>query len=182
MGRSSTSPNRTIAFYRGCLLVAAGFLIAHISPSVGLAHAHGPPKADSVEARKGIEREWVRIIDQLKRGDWAGVIAGWTPNGVYVHPEYPDLVGHPELQRWFDKEVGPKLRLVTLTRDVTHFIVEGDLALEGASSVEEWRTIGTPGKTHEPLRYLYVWKRQPSGRWRILYLIETPAPTKRIGG
>jgi ketosteroid isomerase-like protein len=182
MGQSSTSAKGAVVFYRGCLLVAAGFLMAHISASVGLAHAHGPLNADSVAARKGIEREWVRIIDQLKRGDWPGVVAGWTPNGVYVHADYPDLVGYPEIQRLFDKEVGPKSRLVTLTRDVTHFIVEGDLALEGASSVEEWRTIGTPGKTHEPLRYLYVWKRQPDGRWRILYLIETTAPTKRIGG
>jgi ketosteroid isomerase-like protein len=166
---------------RGVLLVAAGMLLGKFEPLVPAAHARTTAIADSAAARAGVEREWVRVIEQAKRGDWKGMVAGWTPNGVYVHPDYPDLVGYSQLQRLFDQEAGPKLRLVSLTRDVTHFIVDGDLALEGASSVEEWRTLGDTGKSHDPLRYLYVWKRQPDGRWRILYLIETSAPTKHIG-
>jgi ketosteroid isomerase-like protein len=166
---------------RGALFVATGFLLAKAEPLVSAAQARTPEATDSAAARAGVEREWVRVIDQAKRGDWKAMVAGWTPNGVYVHPDYPDLVGYSQLQRLFDQEAGPKLRLVSLTRDVNHFIVEGDLALEGASSVEEWRTLGDTVKSHDPLRYLYVWKRQPDGRWRILYLIETSAPTKHIG-
>jgi ketosteroid isomerase-like protein len=137
--------------------------------------------SDSATAREGIERAWVQIIDQCKRGDWAGLTAGFTENGVYVNPEYRDAAGHEALKEMYDKLGGPNLRLVNLTRHVTHFIVNGDIALEGAESTEEWRELGKPGTEKGALRYLYVWKRQSDGRWRILYLMETtpsPAPKK----
>jgi ketosteroid isomerase-like protein len=131
-------------------------------------------RSDSTAARQAIEPEWVRIIDQCKRGDWAGLSAGFTNDGVYVYPESHDLVGQVALRATFEKTLGSKARLVTLTRDVTHFIVDGDIALEGAASTEEWREIGKPGTERIVLRYLYVWKRQPDGHWRIRYLMETP--------
>jgi len=149
MGGSARDIRGFFKFFSAITLVTFGWLAGQLG-SVRLAHAHERGPADSIEARKGVEREWVRIIDQLKRGDWPGVVAGWTPSGVYVHPDYPDLVGHQQLQELFDKEVGPKLRLVNLARDVSHFIVDGDIALEGASSVEEWRTLGDTGKTQNP--------------------------------
>ena len=70
--------------------------------------------------------------------------------------------------------------MVNLTRHVTHFVLEGELALEGAESTEEWRRPGKPGTEKSALRYLYVWKRQPDGEWRILYLMETkPSPSAK---
>jgi ketosteroid isomerase-like protein len=176
MGVSPRGVRRVIV---ALTLFSVGWLAGQLGP-LRLAQANEGAPADSIAARKGVEREWAQVIDEAKRGDWGSMVHRWTPNGVYVHPDYPDLVGYRQLQQLFDKEAGPKLRLVNLTRDVSHFIVDGDLALEGASSVEEWRTLGDTGKSHAPLRYLYVWKRQPDGRWRILYLIETSAPTKNI--
>ena len=139
--------------------------------------ASGGP--DSASAREALDREWIRIIDQCKRGDWVGIVAGFTPNGVYINPDWSDVAGHAALRAKFKKEVGPQ-RLVALTRHVTHFVVEGDLVFEGAESTEEWRTPGKPGTEKFALRYLYVWKRQPAGQWRILYLMETkPSPSPK---
>jgi uncharacterized protein (TIGR02246 family) len=130
--------------------------------------------ADSIAARNAIEAVWTEAIALFKNGEWERVAELFAENGVYVPPGGPDAAGREALRALFAGNKG--LRLVNLTRDVTHFILCGDVVLEGATSTEEWRTIGQPRTQKSELRYLYVFKRQPGGRWLVQYLMETAPP------
>jgi ketosteroid isomerase-like protein len=177
-GHFMSSRKLALAFRSGLLRVLFPLLFVSSTEAQNRSRFphHKVPRSDSAAARRSIEREWTRIIAQLKKGDWDGLSKGWTDDGVYVSPERPDKVGYSQLRAMFETEAGPNLRLVNLTREVTHFIVDGDVVLEGARSTEEWRDARKPGTEKSALRYLYVWKRQPDGRWRIRYLTETPEP------
>ena len=169
------SPKTVRSFFR--LAVIAGVVAApilSISASPALAQSERTRAADSTAVRNAIEQLWSEAIALFKNGDWDRVPDLFTEDGVYVAPGRPDAAGRPALRELFSAV--RDLRLVNLTRDVTHFIVVGDIAMEGAFSTEEWQQVGQSTTSKAALRYLYVYRRQPSGRWLVQYLIETAAP------
>lgn len=158
--------------------IVAGPISSTLASAAG-AQSRSVIAVDSATARSGVEQLWSEAIALFKKGDWDRVPDLFTEDGVYVAPGRPDAAGRAALRDLF-AEVR-NLRLVNLTRDVTHFYVFGDVAMEGAASTEEWRDVGQSTTSKSALRYLYVYRRQPNGRWLVQYLIETaapPSPTK----
>ena len=153
-------------------VVAVPILSSSASPA--LAQGERTRAADSTAVRNAIEQLWTEAIALFKNGDWDHVSDLFTEDGVYVAPGRPDAAGRPALRELYSG--ARDIRLVNLTRDVTHFIVVGDIAMEGAFSTEEWQQVGQSTTRKAALRYLYVYRRQPSGRWLVQYLIETDAP------
>ena len=139
-------------------------------PVSALAQAAGQ---DSATARQEIEDQRREVIDLFKAGEFAQIAELFTEDGVYVAPGRPDIVGRAALAEFY--EGIRNLRLVNLTLDTSHFFVEGDIAIEGGFSTEEWRDVSTDARYRSTLRYMYVFQRQTDGRWLVRYLMETPA-------
>ena len=119
-----------------------------------------------VQAIKGIIAEWNAAFNT---GDIEKSMSYRAEDQISIHPNEPALVGkeaHRRLfQQWFDEYVFDE-------KDVVQNVhVSGDLAVAHIT----WSAINTPKAGGKPTKgngnMIGVFKKQPDGDWRGIYLI-----------
>lgn len=142
------------------LLCAAALAGCAASPAPRPTPA-GRPAAAETEAIATLARDFSAAY---MRGDAAAMAALYTPDAVIFPNGAERITGREAIQRYWTLAPGNRVTMHRITPAEVR--VEGELAYDyGVYEVSGERQGEAWGPTHG--NYLIVWRRQPSGEWRM---------------
>ena len=103
--------------------------------------------------------------DSVARLDAAAVASAWADDGVIMSPAVGDLTG-PHAIHEFLSQGYPTMESVDLDLTSQEVEVMGDLATEVAH-YKETLHMADGSKQHLSGRYIFLWRRDASGAWKI---------------
>ncbi len=132
---------------------------------------------DVCSARAAIEKDWLVMIELMKRGaDPVRLSSHYTEDIVIVEPDDSTIHGRASVESVWRKYFA-EFSYLDVRRDVTRFDAQDNLAYEAGVATYAVREKSTGNTRDLAVRYIYVWKRDASGRWRLRDMNEAaPAP------
>lgn len=115
-----------------------------------------------------------RYVAALRDNDSTAVSGFWSEDAVYIAPGAATIRGHAALDSHV-RDTFRKMRVTEITVQVDETIVDDGFAFQ----------IGTFSETLQPVqgsaqlitgRFLFVWKQQPDGTWKVARGISTDLP------
>lgn len=142
--------------------------------SVACARPASPPSVDAGAVRDSITAAMGQYVTALRNNDPAGVTGLWADDAVYMDAGSPTAVGRAA----FDSVVQGMFstgRLTEVTENTDEILVDHDIAVQRGTYAETLQPQrGAPVALRG--RYLFVWRRQPDGSWKIARGMGTPNP------
>jgi uncharacterized protein (TIGR02246 family) len=135
-----------------------------------------PPEGLTAADRAAIDDVAAAYLSTALAGDWDAWTELWTPDGAYMVPDGPTLVGRAEIRSSLDVFAGPPTEM-----NVTVYAVDGSGKWAWArgnfifamAATEDMPEFGMEGS------FLWVLEEQPDGSWLIdseCYNSDTPPP------
>lgn len=114
-------------------------------------------------------------VSALRSSDAAAISGFWSEDAVYIAPGAATIRGHAAFDAHVRDTFG-KIRITEITAGVDETIVDGDLAFQTGTYSETLQP--TQGGAAQKIsgRFLFVWRKQPDGTWRIARGISTDLP------
>ena len=155
--------------------------MAALVPAVALrAAAQRPaPGIDSAAVRTATEAFWRRSAAAFKAADADALAALFTPDGVLVFAD-AEARGRAAIRAALAQQF-TEVAFGSIGHTATRFQTDGTMAVE-EGTYDYTVTPKAGRKTPHPVRdrYLFVWRRQPSGAWLATDYVEVSGiPAKR---
>jgi uncharacterized protein (TIGR02246 family) len=143
------------------LLLIAAMTQAHADTD--RAHAEIPADARATIARAN--DDWLAA---MKRQDAKTIVEPYADEAVFVMPSGETVKGKPAIEQLMQTRFGKSGRVIGGTLQQDNLVAAGSMIYEwGHADLEIAGGAGKP-PSHSAGRYLTVWKRDASGRWRII--------------
>jgi uncharacterized protein (TIGR02246 family) len=147
--------------------------------SLGCAAPANPPSVDTAAVRDSITALMTEYVTALRNNDPSGVTALWTDDAVYMDAGTPTVIGRAAFDSLV-QGIFSTSRLTEVTENTDEILVDHDLAVQRGRYLEVLQPQrGTPVTLRG--RYLFVWRRQPDGTWKIARGMGTPTPEPPAG-
>lgn len=116
-------------------------------------------------AQAEVEEASRRYVDALRQLDYEAASSTWAEGALLMPSGAPDLAGGAAIHAMMEENY-PQLRFIELEIKSTEIEVSGDLAFEVTHYDER---IGMPdgNDVDRSGRFLFVWRRESSGEWKI---------------
>ncbi|MEX0692425.1 MAG: nuclear transport factor 2 family protein [Gemmatimonadales bacterium] len=129
---------------------------------------------DAASIRDSVAAGMRRYATALRNNDPAGVAALWTDDAVYMDAGTPTVVGRVALDSLV-QGIFATNRLTEVTENTDEILVSQDMAVQRGTYLETLQPQSGAAVTLRG-RYLFVWRRQADGSWKIARGMGTPAP------
>ena len=116
------------------------------------------------EDERTVARTTAELLDAVNQSDVAGVLAVWADDGILMPPHHPSVRGRLEIERYFS-QLFQRTRL-TFSFTASQILVSGDIAFERLEYAS-MRPDRGGGETRDIGKGLHVYRREPSGSWRL---------------
>ena len=149
-------------------------IVAFLSIALPVAAQNPTNARDSVAAAM---RAYVQVV---RNSDGAGIMGWWADDGVYIAQGSKTTVGRTALDSVV-RGIFATMRMTQVNEHTDEVMVDGNVALTRGVYSE---TLAPRSGTGAPVtlrgRYLFVWRRQAGGGWKIARGMTTdlPEPTK----
>lgn len=123
------------------------------------------PETDADAARADVARAAEGYMQAVQDLDASAVAGFWAPDGILMSDDSPGLEGRAEVREYTER-VYPSLDVLHAELGNREIEVWGDVAMEITTFAATIRP--KDGRAQEQTgRYLFIWKRQPDGSWKI---------------
>jgi len=152
--------------------VAIGFLVFAIAVAMTFSpSAAANPQASTLETLAKMREAWVQ---DLRTKQIEPILKFYAPEAAFLQPNGERLTGSAALRALFQNIMS------TFNSDLTlhsqNLETSGDLAYDSGDFEESLTVIATGAKITSKGSYIIVYKRQPSGDWRIVQQVWTGTP------
>ena len=130
-----------------------------------LSFAHPVAAQSPTTARDSVAAAWQAYLQAVRSNDAAGMVSAWTDDAVYMAPGAKTANGRSGLESMVRETVGA-LKITNITDQTDEILVDGNVAIQRGSYVESVQPRSARATTVRH-RYLVVWRRQPTGDWKI---------------
>ena len=146
-------------------MTAIWLLVFSLQTSPAAATAAG---AVPVDARAAIERANDEWLPAMKRQDARAIAEVYADDGVFVLPSGDSVKGRAAIEQLMRDRFSRSGPVVggTLTQD--HLVAAGSMIYEWGHAEIAMGGGGNLSASRVSARYLTVWQRDASGRWRII--------------
>lgn len=146
-------------------MIAMCLLVLTLQTSPAAATAAGAVPAD---ARAAIERANSDWLPAMKRQDAQAIAEVYADDGVFVLPNGDSVKGRAAIEQLMRDRFSRTDPVVggTLTQD--NLVAAGSMIYEWGHAEIAMGGRGTQSASRVSARYLTVWQRDASGRWRII--------------
>jgi uncharacterized protein (TIGR02246 family) len=125
----------------------------------------GEGQLSEEQALREIHRFLESAGDAVNLGDVEAEVNRFAPDGIYMWPDGPSIVGHDSLRAWFERRFARvDVELSSQTEEVQVF---GEWAFERGTYVAIIRPKGTAISDTVRGKHLNILRRQSDGTWRI---------------
>ena len=114
---------------------------------------------------KVVRRLSSALLRAVNESDLAGVCGVWAAGGILMPPHHPSVSGGPAIRAYFEE----LFRRGRFAFDFTASAVEidGNMATERVAYVASFFPAGGGDPYRDTGKGLHVFRRQPSGDWRL---------------
>jgi uncharacterized protein (TIGR02246 family) len=151
---------RFVAFTALPVAFTALMFMAPLAACQAPAPEAGPLSEEDVAA---ITASTDSFVEALLAGDWAAFAALYTEDAVFMSPNVPVVEGRVAIQAFL--EPFPRFTQAELT--IVQIDGRGNLAFVRATYSMTILVEGTPEPTHDTLKHVEIWRKQPEGKWLI---------------
>jgi uncharacterized protein (TIGR02246 family) len=125
-------------------------------------------------ARDSIAAAMRAYVQTIRNNDPAALMGWWTDDGVYMGQGAKTAIGRAALDSLVRSVFGA-MRFTDFTEHTDEILVDGSVAVQWGSYVETVQPKTGAANTFRH-RYLLVWRRQPTGGWKVARAMSTDLP------
>jgi len=113
-----------------------------------------------------VARTTAALLRAVNASDLGGVMAVWSDAGVLMPPDHASVHGRMEIERYFDRLFRQRRLTFAFTSSEIH--VAGDTAFERVTYAASARPIEGGPAARDIGKGLHVYRREPTGAWRLV--------------
>jgi len=129
-----------------------------------------PPAAAPVpdDARAAIARANAEWLPAMQHQDTKAIVEPYADDAVFVDAAGTSVKGRPAIEQLMRDRFARTGRVLNATLQQDNLVVAGSMIYEWGHAEIEVSGAGGAAPARSIGRYLTVWKRDASGRWRII--------------
>jgi len=130
-----------------------------------------PARTSSADDEAAVAAAMNRYVADIRTSDATKITSWWTDDAIYIEKNEPTVIGRTGLESML-KGVLATMTVSSATVNKDDLSVSGDLAYF-LGSYEEVLQPRQGDAIHNQGRFVFIWKRQPDGSWKIARSVGT---------
>ena len=115
-------------------------------------------------------------LEAIRSNDARTVASWWTDDAAYVHRSAPTIRGRVALESLL-RSFFAATPVTAVSEHTEEILVDGNVAIQMGTYSETTQAADSRAFTEEG-RYVFVWRRQPQGGWKIARAMATDLPAR----